>query len=281
MSRAAALPTAPPKTAAGENFPVGSFLLAAPVRAKATAFYRYARAADDIADNPTLAPEEKLARLDALDAALSGRTAGASAAVALALRTALGGASPLLEHASQLLQAFRRDAVSNHCRDWGDLMAYCRFSAAPVGRFLLDLHGEAAATHGPGDALCAALQVLNHLQDCGDDYEALGRVYVPRDWLLGVGLTNRVFEGDVSPPPLRAVLDRVLDGVDGLLDLAAPLPALVRDRRLRLEVSVILTVAERLAALLRTRDPLAVRVALGPLGYLGAFATGMLRGLRA
>jgi squalene synthase HpnC len=275
------LPITPSKRAAEENFPVGSFLLAAAVRAKATAFYRYARAADDIADNPALSPEEKLARLDLLDAALAGKAGGASAEVALALRAALGGTSPLLDHASQLLQAFRRDAVSDHCHDWGDLMAYCRFSAAPVGRFLLDLHGEAATTHAPGDALCAALQVLNHLQDCCDDYEKLGRVYVPRDWLLGVGLTDRVFEGGFTSPPLRFVLDRMLNGVDGLLELAAPLPALVRDRRLRLEVSVIMTVAERLAALLRVRDPLAVRVALGPLGYAGAFGRGIVRGLRA
>lgn len=274
---ATALPATTGKTAAGESFPVASFLLPTAVRAQVLAFYRFARTADDIADDPRLSPEEKLARIDALEAALFGAPGAPEAA---AFRSAVAADEVLLGHAAQLLQAFRRDAVTDHCRDWGDLMTYCRFSAAPVGRFLLALHDEAPETHTAGDALCAAHQILNHLQDCAIDYRALGRVYLPRDWLQAQGLTNDVFAAGASPPELRLVFDRLLDAVDGLIDLARPLPGQIRDRRLRLEAGATVAVAERLSALLRERDPLAGTVALSSLQYLAAFATGILRALR-
>lgn len=279
MARAAAAPLPPTtgKKAGGENFPVASLLMPARVRRPIMAFYRFARLADDIADDPRLAPEDKLARLEALESALSG--APGAAEEAHALRQAVNGDDGLLVHAATLLQAFRRDAVTDHCRDWHDLMTYCRFSAAPVGRFLLDLHGEAADTAQPADALCAALQILNHLQDCGTDYRALGRVYIPRDWLLVEGVVPDSLAGNHTDAALRQVLDQVLDQVDGLIELARPLPARITDRRLRIQAAVTLGVAERLSALLRRRDPLAETVRLSPLAYAGAVADGLFTGL--
>jgi squalene synthase HpnC len=256
-------------------------LLPAAKRAKIMAYYRIARHADDIADSPVLLPEEKLAGLDALDAGLQGRDQSPAVATATAYRQAVDGDPELIEHASQLLHAFRRDAVRDFCHDWSDLMAYCRYSAAPVGRFLLDLHGESHDTFPSADALCAALQVLNHLQDIGKDYRELKRVYVPRDWLQAAGLTNRAFAGDISPPALRAVLDMTLDATGGLIEMARPLPGLIRDRRLRAETAITLTVAEKLADFLRAQDPLATRVQLTPLNYAVAVATGLFRALTA
>ncbi|MEW5727002.1 MAG: squalene synthase HpnC [Pseudomonadota bacterium] len=283
MSRAAAaaLPSPTGKTAGDESFPVASFLLPTAVRRQVMAFYAFARAADDVADAPDLTPEAKLARLDELEEALRGRRSGPDGDTAAAFRSAIDADDLLIDHAVQLLHAFRRDAVTDHCRDWADLMTYCRFSAAPVGRFLLDLHGEDPATFAAGDALCAAHQILNHLQDCGADFKALGRVYLPRDWLLSAGITNEVFAGDASPPELRSVFDMVLDAVDGLIDLARPLPSQIRDRRLRLEAAATIAVAERLSVLLRVQDPLARPVKLTPLQYLGAFLSGIARGLKA
>lgn len=279
MSRAAALSAAPSKTATQENFPVASVLLPARFRGTVMAYYHCARHADDIADSPTLPPEEKIARLDAIDAALLGGVdGGPETRHALAYRAAVDADPRLLKHASELLQAFRRDAVTDHCRDWHDLMTYCRFSAAPVGRFLLDLHGEDRNTWPAGDALCAALQVLNHLQDCGKDWKALARVYIPRDWLFGAGLSNQVLGDSRTPPELRRVLDMTLDATDGLIDLARPLPAQIRSRHLRMEVAVIVRVAERLSELLRAGDPLAAKIKLGPLDYLAAFVGGMIKG---
>ncbi len=260
---------------------MASLLLSAATREQVMAFYHFARTADDIADNPDLTADSKILRLEALEDTLEGRHETTSFTESAAdLRAAVNGDPLLLGHAAQLLQAFRRDAVVDHCRDWGDLMLYCRFSAAPVGRFLLALHGEDASAVPASNSLCTALQVLNHLQDCGEDFRALGRVYLPRDWLRGHGLTPDVLAEDAAPPALRQVFDLALDHVDALLDLARPLPRTLRDRRLALEASVILTVAERLSALLRRRDPLARAVRLSPLGYASAVLCGLWRGVR-
>lgn len=275
---AAALPPSG-KTAADESFPVASLLLPPATRRAVMAFYRFARTADDVADSPRLSGEEKLNRLDALAVALEGRPAGPAAETAATLYAEVNGNPLLLGHALQLLHAFRRDAVSDHCHDWADLAAYCRYSAAPVGRFLLDLHGEDPTSFPAGDALCAAHQLLNHLQDCGTDFRTLGRVYIPRSWLLAEGLNHAVFAEPQTSPALRRVFDRLLDNVDGLLDLARPLPKLIRNRRLRLEASVTVAIAERLAQALRRGDPLARAVMLSPAGNLLAFAVGIVRAL--
>ena len=210
MSRAVAAALPASKTATQENFPVATLLLPASKRAIVMAYYHFARHADDVADSAILTSEEKVAGLDALNAGLLGRENSPAVALALTYRETVKGDPDLIDHAAQLLHAFRRDAVRDYCEDWGDLMTYCRYSAAPVGRFLLDLHGESHDTFPPGDALCAALQVLNHLQDCGKDYAELKRVYLPRDWMAAAGMTVKVLEEASSPPALRAVMDRML-----------------------------------------------------------------------
>lgn len=259
------MPTSPQpgaKTARDENFPVGSWLLPAALRPSIAAFYRVARHADDIADDPALSADDKLARLNALDEAL---------AAGLELD------EPGAGHARALLQAFARDAVRDQCRDWAELLAYCRLSAAPVGRFLLDLHGESEAAHPASDALCAALQILNHVQDCAQDRRHLGRSYIPADWLAGEGLTPDALAAPAASPALRRVLNRTLDGVDQLLGHARALPGLIRSARLRAEAAVIVEIASRLSALLRRRDPLAGTVKLSPLAYGRCVATGVVR----
>ncbi|OAN43932.1 squalene synthase HpnC [Paramagnetospirillum marisnigri] len=283
MTRAAAAETyvAASKTANEENFPVASLLLAADKRATIMAYYHFARHADDIADNALMSPEAKVAGLNALDEALHGHASGPALVLAETYRAAVKGEAPLIEDASQLLHAFRRDAVRDYCEDWADLMSYCRYSAAPVGRFLLDLHGESHATYAPSDALCAALQVLNHLQDCGKDFAQLRRVYLPRDWMHQAGLTTEVLTGTRSPPELRAVIDRTLDATDALIELAQPLPALIKDTRLRLQAAMTVRVAERLSRRLRKGDPLAERVKLGRVDAAVILVSGIYRGLTA
>ncbi len=175
-------------------------------------------------------------------------------------------------HARDLLAAFRQDAVKQRYASWAELMDYCRYSAAPCGRYLLALHGEAgeageagemaAAVVASADALSAALQVINHIQDCRADYLDLQRVYLPLDWLEAEGAALAELAAGATSPALRRVLDRMLDGVDELLADARPLPALVRDRRLALEAAVVLAIAGKLSRRLRAEDPLAGRVAL-------------------
>ena len=123
------------------------------------------------------------------------------------MRESLAATGVTAEHCHDVLQAFRLDAVKLRYRDWDDLMEYCRYSASPVGRQLLDLHGESRATWRASDALCSALQVLNHLQDCVKDYHALDRVYIPLDALKAAGSSVEATSVSTSPSatsPMRS-----------------------------------------------------------------------------
>lgn len=253
----------------GENFPVGSLLIRRDLRAVVADFYRFARAADDVADDAALGSEEKLRRLDRFEAGLDGREGGAAEGLALRDRP------ESLRHARRLLRAFRWDARGGACATWADLLAYCEDSANPVGRFLLDLHGEGRGTWAMSDRLCTALQVLNHLQDLRDDRLRLGRRYLPADWLAEAGATDGDLAAPMLSPALRRAVDRALDRCDDLLDGARGLPGALASRRLAGEAATILWLARRLSARLRAGDPLAGRVAPSRLD----FARAGLRGL--
>ncbi|MGH6913057.1 MAG: squalene synthase HpnC [Geminicoccales bacterium] len=257
-----ALETPSGKGPGDENFPVGSWLLPAALRPHVAAFYAFVRAADDIGDNPALDPEDKIARLDAFEQALIGPAEAAALPKAQALRASLAETGVSARHAQDLLAAFRQDATKLRYRDWPDLLGYCALSASPVGRYLLDLHGEPAELYAYSDPLCDALQVLNHLQDCQDDYRALDRVYLPLDGFAAAGIGVEALDQPRASPQLRQVLDRALDGVDQLLATARDLPRVLASRRLSAESGVIVAIALRLAAELRRRDPLAERVEL-------------------
>jgi farnesyl-diphosphate farnesyltransferase len=185
------------------------------------------------------------------------------------------------QHCHDVLRAFRLDATKLRYEDWDDLMEYCRYSASPVGRQLIDLHGESRAAYPPSDALCSALQVLNHLQDCAEDFRNLDRVYVPRADLAATGARIEELAGDRLSPPLRATLDRLLDGAERLIITARGLPPAIGSLGLRCESAVIVTLAGRLAALLRRGDPLARRVKLAPSDFAAALLAGSWRGLVA
>ena len=256
-----------------ENFPVGSALIRPALRPHVHAFYAFARNADDIADSPILQPADKLARLDRMEAVLLGEADGGSPS-GTALRASLAQTGVTPRHAQDLLAAFRQDATKRRYASWEELYGYCRLSAMPVGRHVLDLHGEDVATHAPSDPLCAALQVLNHLQDGAKDLAALDRCYLPEDMLAAAGSRVADLAGPAETPGLRAVFDRLLDRVDQLHRAAEDLPRRPRYRRLRMEGAVILGLSKRLARRLRRGDPVAGRVRLrksdAALGLLAA-----------
>jgi phytoene/squalene synthetase len=183
-------------------------------------------------------------------------------------------------HCHDVLHAFRLDAVKLRYRNWDDLMGYCRYSASPVGRQLLDLHGESRIPWPASDALCSALQVLNHLQDCVDDRRRLDRVYLPLEDLAAEGSGIEELSAGMSSPGLRRVLDRLLDRTATLINQARSLPPLVASRGLRWESAVIVALAGRLLRRLRHGDPVAARVALRKSDFLAAFAVGVSRGFR-
>jgi squalene synthase HpnC len=265
------------KGAGDENFPVGSFLLPARLRPHVAAFYAFARAIDDIADNPALAAEDKVARLDGFDQALLGKSDDPAYAKATNIRESCAATGVPIDHCRDLIVAFKRDASKLRYDDWADLMDYCRYSASPVGRYLLDLHGESRDGYPASDALCNLLQVINHLQDCQDDYRSLDRVYLPGDWMEAAGVTVADLDAPAASPGLRRVIDQCLDGVEELMATAATLPPRLTSRRLAMESAAILRLAEKLTAMLRTHDPVAGRVALSKAGFLSFGFLGVCR----
>jgi squalene synthase HpnC len=259
-----------------ENFPVGSWLLPARLRPHVADFYALARTTDDIADNPNLTPQQKLERLDGFDAALRGEIKDDPAyEKSFRCRASLAACGVTIGHSRDLIAAFKQDATKLRYADWYDLMGYCNLSAAPVGRFLLDLHGEDSAGYAASDPLCNALQVLNHLQDCKDDYLALDRVYLPGDWMAENGVAVEDLARDRASPGIRAVLDAALAGVDDLMQTARTLPGRLRNRRLAMESAVIVRLADRLSGLLASGDPIGKRVALGKSDFIRCGVTGI------
>lgn len=250
-----------------ENFPVGSFLIKPGLRAHVHAYYAFARNADDIADSPVLDPMDKIARLDVMEDVLLGRRETGSPS-ALRLRESLTVTRVPALHATELLIAFRQDATKKRYETIDELYNYCRYSAVPVGRYLLDLHGESHDCLSASDALCIALQVLNHMQDCAKDLAELDRCYIPIALMNHFGVRVDDLRAPKETPGLRRVFVTLLDRIDRLTQAARELPEIARDRRLRLEAAVILGLCRRLAYRLARTDPLARRVALTKLDFM-------------
>ena len=268
------------KAAADENFPVGSWLLPAHLRPHIATFYAYARTIDDIADNPDLDPGDKIERLHGFARAVRGAETGDSAfGKAHAARRSLKITQVTHRHCVDLTRAFIQDATKRRYADWNDLIGYCDLSAAPVGRYLVDLHGESKAAYPACDALCNALQVLNHLQDCGNDYRSLNRVYLPQNWMTAAGADVEALGRRRSTPALRRVLNRCLDATEKLLESADRLPDQFRNLRFAMETAVIVAIARKLSKELRRRDPLAERVVLTKVQYAACCWRGVGRTL--
>ncbi|VIO65630.1 Phytoene synthase [Bradyrhizobium ivorense] len=254
------------KTHRDENFPVASWIIHPRHRALILAFYNFVRTADDIADHATLPPEEKLRYLDLMEAELLGN--GDTQQEAVTLRRALAERGMPPRHALDVLVAFRLDVTKLRYENWDDVIDYCRYSAMPVGRFMLDVHGEDTSTWAASDALCAGLQINNHLQDCGKDYRNLNRVYLPRDALAAAGADVEMLGGAKSPPALLKCLQALAVRTEALLEQSKSLAAEVKDFRLGLEISVIQAFADKIVNLLKVRDPLSERVHLSPVELL-------------
>jgi len=282
--------------AKSENFPVAGWFIAARNRPVVQAYYAFARTADDIADSADLSVIQKLGALDEIEKTLENDALGAM----------LRERGIPIAHAADLLTAFRADARNTVIRTFDELLTYCRSSAAPVGRFLLALHGETAA-QAQSDALCAALQILNHIQDARADAEQLKRCYIPLAWLNAqdidlidlldpralmtyspgyVPIRDDYTHDDdpgahaaqpkpIDPVKLRTCLNKLLDEVEKLLIASRALPGQIEDRGLAAQSAMIHCLAQRLLNLLRANDPWQFKVNLRAVDWLAAAVAGL------
>ncbi|MCL2022200.1 MAG: squalene synthase HpnC [Betaproteobacteria bacterium] len=179
-----------------ENFPVASFLLPKALRSPIEAIYRFARAADDIADEGETSPEERLAGLarfqTELDLLQRGETSDHP--VFQQLAPVIARYELPIALFRDLLDAFAQDIRKKRYANYAELLDYCRRSANPVGRLVLDLLGEDNDVWlKESDAICSALQLINFWQDVALDWQK-GRVYLPRDEMERFG----VLEADIA-----------------------------------------------------------------------------------
>lgn len=263
------------KGAGDENFPVGSFLLPRRLRPHVAKYYAFARAIDDIADNPDLAPEDKVERLDGFKDAILGRTGDRAFAKAIALRGSMLETNVDLTQALDLISAFKQDSWKLRYETWDELIDYCDRSAAPVGRYLLELHGEDRAAFKYSDALCNALQVINHLQDCKDDFNELDRVYIPKDWLAENHAKIIDIKGEAASLGLLQTIHQCVEGSLDLMAVARKLPGHLKSRSLAMESAVIIRIADKLLEKLAAEDPVKGRVELSKVQYFSCVIKGI------
>jgi len=259
-----------------ENFPVGSWLLSQKIRFKILIFYKFARAADDIADSANLSSNEKIKRLNLFKKAIeNNKNNKIKISKVEDLRKICIKNKIKINHALNLLKAFKQDAIKKRYKNWSELIRYCKYSAVPVGRFVIDLHKEKQKAYKYSDPLCIALQILNHLQDCKEDYENLDRVYLPMKFLKKYNVKLSQLKKNVTEKNLRLVFNEILKNTEKLIIEAGKNKKNMKHKHLSLETSFILEIAKKLLQLLKNNDPLKKKVMLKKFDYIYCFAKGL------
>jgi squalene synthase HpnC len=209
--------------ARNENFPVASHLLPRDIRASLMAIYGFARLADDLGDE---AEGDRLALLDWLEAELDRAAAGRATHPALQqLTPVIRELNLSLDPFRCLVEANRMDQRTTRYRSFGDLVGYCMLSAAPVGRLVLAVFGVATAERTAlSDEVCIGLQVVEHLQDVGEDARR-GRIYLPAEDMERFGCTEAELLGTGASPALRSLVVMEVNRARSLLASAVPLAA--------------------------------------------------------
>ena len=267
----------PSKTHREENFPVASMFISKHLRPHIHTFYLCAREADDIADHTNMSSNEKLRQLKVFDDVLAEKIDDPLVAPkAYAHLQSAKKTGVRIEHARNLLQAFTLDVKKTRYRNWSELINYCRFSAAPVGRYLLELHGEKEVIGKQTDALCIALQILNHLQDCKSDYLELDRVYIPEAFMREKGSQIIELGNSSSSPSMRQVFNKILQRTSDLLNNTSGLSCSIANRGLRMETAVVVNIANLLLKQLLTDDPIAKSIKLSKLQTIFCFFRGVI-----
>lgn len=215
-----------------ENFPVASWLLPRRLRRPVEAIYRFARTADDIADEGEATPAERLSRLAAYAVELDRIEHGKMPAdpvfgpLAVAIRSHAIPLAPFRD----LLSAFAQDVEKKRYADFGELMDYCRRSANPVGRLMLHLYGDADPRHlAYSDAICSSLQLINFLQDIAIDYRK-DRIYLPQDELRAFRITEAQIAAGDTRGLWTMMMHKQIERSRRLLQAGAPLGRKLRGR---------------------------------------------------
>jgi len=249
-----------------ENFPTASKLLRADLRPAVAAIYAFARHADDLADEGDTLPDTRLKQLDAWETLLERceHDSTINHPVFQALGDAIRTRELNIEDLDNLLIAFRMDVSIHAYATLDELFFYCKHSANPVGRLMLQLHRikKPDAVYC-SDKICTALQLINFWQDLSIDLPN-GRCYLPECWLQKAGLTGQeLLNGETDDAkPIHSVMARAISETRSLLEEGAPLLAMI-PFRLRLQIAATLHGGRQMLDKIAQLDqPLAERATL-------------------
>jgi phytoene synthase len=209
-----------------ENFPVASLLLPATLRQPIEVIYRFARSADDFADEGADPPDVRLQKLNRYRALLALVERGDPLEDALfrdLARIVRNHALPV-QLFRDLLDAFGQDVVKKRYASFAEVLEYCRRSANPVGRLLLHLFKRTTERDlRASDAICSALQLINFWQDVGVDYTRDNRIYLPQDEMARHGVTEGHLAEQRCDAAWRALMKSEVDRARALMLSGAPL----------------------------------------------------------
>jgi squalene synthase HpnC len=215
-----------------ENFPVASWLLPKRLRQPVEAIYRFARSADDIADEGDAPPATRLDQLAVYQTELNRIDRGEAAThpIFVPLASAIRNHAIPLAPFRDLLSAFAQDVEKTRYANFGEVMDYCRRSANPVGRLMMHLYGDDDPRHlAYSDAICSSLQLINFLQDIAVDYRN-GRIYLPQDELAAYHVSeSQIAEGDTRGL-WHTMMNKQIERTRKLLQAGAPLGRQLKGR---------------------------------------------------
>ena len=266
------------KSYSDENFPVASFLMTKKIRSIVRVFYFFARMADDIADHQKLSSNQKKNILLFFDNAIS-KSKKTNNKVLDKMIARFKELPSGKKYSRNLLKAFMMDASNKKYKNWNDLLYYCKFSANPVGRFVIDAVNERKnieKIYEASDNLCTALQIINHIQDCKKDFKELNRVYIPESFFKKYSLDKKILRKSKSEENFERLKIEIIDNV--LTSLRKTKLGLreIQSWRLRKETLIILNIAKRLCNLLKINDPLEKQIKLSRIDFIFCFFKGIM-----
>ena len=266
------------KSYSDENFPVASFLMTKKIRRIVRIFYLFARMADDLADHKTLPKHQKIKILKSFDdAILKNRQTHNKVLQDMILK--FKDLPSGKKYSRNLLKAFLMDASNKKYIEWSDLLYYCKYSANPVGRFVIDAVKEKSnieKIYEASDNLCTALQIINHMQDCKKDFEELNRVYIPESLFKKYSINKSVLKKNRSVGNFEKLKVEIIENVLTSLKTTKIGLSFIQSWRLRKETLIILNIAKRLCNLLKKRDPLKENIKLSRIELIFCFFKGIM-----
>ncbi len=264
-----------------ENFPVGMMMFQQKLRNIVGNYYQFARYADDIADNPNISSEQKINKLRELEDIFTKNKKyhGQKLKFVKELKQKFDEFQLSDNLATDLLIAFRQDALGFEYKTWDQLVNYCKYSAAPVGKFMLAIHQENKATYLPATSLCVALQIVNHVQDLKYDYMLLKRLYLPKDIMKKYHITSEDILKEKSNLNIKKAVEHLMNLTKGLIKEGNLLPPIIKSTSLRIEVCIILSLTNIMVKKLLKKDILAKEIKLSKIDWLVAIFSGIFKGL--